>query len=50
MKLNELKQLDDVLFVRNAKVIGLTTSGAAKRRVLLENLDAKIGELNHFSN
>ncbi|KAG8335749.1 NFX1-type zinc finger-containing protein 1 [Homalodisca vitripennis] len=42
MKLHELKQLDDVSFVRNAAVVGLTTSGAAKRRVLLENLNTKI--------
>lgn len=42
-KLYELKQLEDLSFVKDAEVIGLTTSGAAKQRVLLESLEPKIG-------
>lgn len=42
-KLYELKQLEDLSFVKDAEVIGLTTSGAAKQRVLLECLEPKIG-------
>lgn len=44
LQLNEVKQLEDVVFVKQADVVGMTTSGAAKRRVLLEALQTKISQ------
>ena len=43
---NELKGLALAALCRTADVIGMTTTGAAKNRLLLESLNAKIGNLN----
>lgn len=44
LKLVEVKQLQDVRLLQDAKVIGITTSGAASRRTMIENLNARVGK------
>jgi hypothetical protein len=47
---NQLKGQALAALCRTADVIGMTTTGAAKNRLLLESLKAKIGMYYLFSN
>ena len=46
---NELKGQALAALCRTADIIGMTTTGAAKNRLLLESLKAKIGNWVSFS-
>lgn len=45
---NEVVALDNSEICRGAKILGLTTTGAAKNRALLELLKPKIGIITHY--
>jgi hypothetical protein len=48
---NEIKDIETIEtaeIIRNAHVVGITTTGAAKNRALLEHLKSKIGILLPF--
>ena len=48
---NEMKDVETIEtaeIIREAHVVGITTTGAAKNRALLEHLKSKIGSISHL--
>lgn len=47
-EMKDVETIENAEIIRGAHVVGITTTGAAKQRALLERLQSKIGKRSHF--